>query len=52
VARICNRRGRTGHVRGLLTGIEVNQKIPPDSPPEQEKELKPARRKGISENAG
>ncbi len=43
--------GAPATIRGLLSGVEVNVKLPP-SPPQVTGNLKPAREVEISENAG
>jgi hypothetical protein len=43
--------GAPATIRGLLSGVEVNVKVPPGSLPKVG-ELKPAKQGGISENAG
>ena len=44
--------GAPATIRGLLSGVEVNVKLPSGSPPQVAVEMKPASEEGISENAG
>ena len=44
--------GAPATIRGLLSGVEVNVKLPSGNPPRGSVEMKPASEEGISENAG